>query len=311
MQVTVIIPTFKRIEYLQRAIASVREQTYQDFSCLIVNDYPPDSTLLAEAIAYLGDPRFQLINHETSLGGNAARNTGILAGTGEIIAFLDDDDYWLPDKLQKHLTSHQQNPQAGLVFSGVIKQWNNDVLPAKTFKGRLPEGDVRKAMSQGKFCPRTTSGVTVRRECFELCGLFDSNLISFQDWDMWYRIAHHYDFACIDEALLIFRQHLGDRTSQSRERRLQGLNQLISKWQTDLDNVEEFQTIFLKDTYVSSVYHSILRSQTKIALQDWYTLLKLSRQPSDILILVKLIFMLLVKAKNYSLISRFSTFPAP
>jgi glycosyltransferase involved in cell wall biosynthesis len=311
MQVTVIIPTFKRIEYLQRAIASVREQTYQDFSCLIVNDYPPDSVLLADAIASLADPRFQLINHETSLGGNAARNTGILAGTGEIIAFLDDDDYWLPEKLQKHLACHQQNPQAGLVFSGVIKQWNNDVLPSKTFKGRLPEGNVRKAMSQGKFCPRTTSGVTVRRECFELCGLFDGNLVSFQDWDMWYRIAHHYDFACIDEALLIFRQHLGDRTSQSRERRLQGLNQLISKWQTDFDNVEEFKTIFLKDTYVSSVYHSILRSQTKTALQDWYTLLKLSRQPSDILVLLKLILMLAVQAKNYSLISRFSTFPTP
>lgn len=311
MQVTVIIPTFKRIEYLQQAIASVREQTYQDFSCLIVNDYPPDSVLLAEAIASLADPRFQLINHETSLGGNAARNTGILAGTGEIIAFLDDDDYWLPDKLQKHLACHQQNPQAGLVFSGVIKQWNNDVLPAKTFKGRLPEGGVRKAMSQAKFCPLTTSSVTVRRECFEHCGLFDGNLVSFQDWDMWYRIAHHYDFACIDEALLIFRQHLGDRTSQSRERRLQGLNQLISKWQTDFDNVEEFKTIFLKDTYVSSVYYSILRSQTKTALQDWYTLLKLSRQPSDILVLVKLIFMLVIKAKNYSLISRFSTFPTP
>jgi glycosyltransferase involved in cell wall biosynthesis len=213
VQVTVIIPTFKRIEYLQKAIASVSQQTYQDFNCFIVNDYAPDGSIIAEAIAKLSDSRFQLINHETCLGGNAARNTGIMAGTGQIIAFLDDDDWWLADKLQKHLDVHQQNPQAGLVFSGVIKRWNNDILPGKIHQGKLPQGNVMEAMSLGKFCPRTTSSVTVRRECFERCGLFDGNLVSFQDWDMWYRIAHHYDFACIDEALLIFRQHLGERTS--------------------------------------------------------------------------------------------------
>jgi hypothetical protein len=181
-------------------------------------------------------------------------------------------------------------------------------LPPKTVKGMLPQGNVMQAMSLGKFCPRTTSSVTVRRECFENCGLFDGNLVSFQDWDMWYRIAHHYDFDCIDEALLIFRQHLGDRTSQLQERRLQGLNQLIAKWQFELDNVQKFQTIFLKDTYVSSIYNSILRSQTKTALQDWYTLLKLSRQSSDILLLLKLILMLVINVKNYSRLSGLSDF---
>jgi glycosyltransferase involved in cell wall biosynthesis len=305
MHVTVIIPTFKRIKYLEKAIASVSQQTYQNFSCFIVNDYPPDGARIASAIAKLQDARFHLINHDTSLGGNAARNTGILAGKGEIIAFLDDDDWWLPNKLQKHIEKHQQNPQVGLVFSGVIKQWNDDILPPKTIKGLLPQGNVMKAMSQGKFCPRTTSSVTVRRECFTSCGLFDRDLVSFQDWDMWFRIAHFYDFDCIDEALIVFRQHLGDRTSQLQQRRLQGLEQAIAKWQSELDDVRQFRVIFLKDTYVSSIYNSILRSQTKTALQDWYTLLKLCRQPSDILLLLKLILMLVVKVRNYGYLSEF------
>ena len=306
MQVTVVIPTFKRLQYLQQALKSVCQQTYQDFSCLVVNDYPPDSSAIKKAIATFNDPRLQLINHESSLGGNAARNTGIMAGKGEIIAFLDDDDWWLPDKLQRHIDKHLSNPKAGLVFSGVVKRWNDDILPPKAIAGRLPPDNVVKAMSRGKFCPLTTSSVTVRRECFDRCGLFDGNLISFQDWDMWYRIARHYDFDCINEVLLVFRQHLGDRTSKSRERRLQGLEQLIEKWRSELDDVEQFRKLFVKDTYVSSVYNSILRSQTKMALQDWYTLLKLSSNSSDMVLLLKLMLMLVVNVKNYGRLSGFN-----
>jgi hypothetical protein len=91
-----------------------------------------------------------------------------------------------------------------------------------------------------------------------------------------------------------------------RERRLQGLEQLITKWEFELDNVQEFRNFFLKDTYVASVYNSILRSQTKIAWQDWYKLLKLSRQSSDILLLLKLMLMMVVNVKNYSRLSGFS-----
>ena len=305
MQVTIIIPTFRRLKYLQQAIDSICQQTYRDFICLVVNDYPPDSSAIQKTIAQFNDDRLLLINHDHSSGGNAARNTGIKQGQGEIIAFLDDDDWWLPKKLQRHIDKHQQNPQAGLVFSGLIKRWQDDILPPKTVRATLPKDGVIEAMSKGNFCPRTTSSVTVRRDCFDRCGLFDVNLVSFQDWDMWYRIAHYYDFDCIDEALVVFRQHLGARTSRARELRLQGLKQLIDKWQPSLHDAQQFKTIFLQDTYVSSVYNSILRSQKKAALQDWYTLLKLSKQWSDILVLLKLIFMLVVNVKTYGCISSF------
>ncbi|MGB5634214.1 MAG: glycosyltransferase family A protein [Waterburya sp.] len=304
MQVTVVIPTFKRCDYLSQAINSVCQQTYSNFDCLVVNDYPPDGLIIEKMIASFNDDRLCLINRDRTGGGNAARNTGIMEAQGDIIAFLDDDDCWLPHKLQRHIEQHLANPQAGLVFSGIIKRWENDVIQPKVAKGMLPENGVISAMRQGKFCPVTTSGVTVRRECFTSCGLFDVNLASFQDWDMWYRIALDYDFDCIDEALIIFRQHLGDRTSKTKERRLQGLKQLIAKWQFDLDDAQQFEAIFLKDTYVSSVYNSILRSQKKAALQDWYTLLKLTEGSSDILLLIKLFVMWVIDAKNYGRISK-------
>ena len=304
MQATIVIPTFKRLDYLLQAIDSVCAQTYPNFDCLIVNDYPPDALLLEKAIASFKDQRLHLINREHTGGGNAARNTGISLAQGEIIAFLDDDDCWLPHKLQRHIEQHLANPQAGLVFSGMIKRWENQIIPDKIVQASLPEDGVVSGMRQGKFCPGTTSGVTVRRECFTNCGLFDVNLASFQDWDMWYRIALEYDFDCIDEGLLVFRQHLGDRTSKTKERRLQGLQQLITKWQFDLDDAQQFAAIFIKDTYVSSVYNSILRSQKKAALRDWYTLLKLTKRSSDIFLLIKLIVMWAFNANIYGRISQ-------
>ncbi|MEM8719523.1 MAG: glycosyltransferase family A protein [Cyanobacteria bacterium P01_G01_bin.39] len=303
-QITVVVTTFKRGEYLTQAIASIGQQTYSHFECLIVNDYPPDAAILEQKITSLNDDRFKLINRDRSGGGNAARNTGITAAQGEIIAFLDDDDLWLPQKLQQHLEQHEANPQAGLVFSGILKRWEHQIIPDKRVKAELPSEGVVSAMSQGKFCPVTTSSVTVRRKCFSQCGLFDVNLTSFQDWDMWYRIAREFEFDCIESALTIFRQHLGDRTSKTKTRRLQGLNQLIDKWQFDLDNAQQFEALFIKDTYVNSIYDSILRSQRKAAFQDWYTLLKLSQSKSDILLLIKLMLMWLINAKNYGRLAK-------
>ena len=181
----------------------------------------------------------------------------------------------------------------------MTKRWTDDVIPAYFVRGRLPNEEVATAMRQGKFCPLTTSAVTVRRECFDTCGLFDVELASFQDWDMWYRLAQNYDFDCLQEALIVFRQHLGDRTSKTKARRLLGLQQLIDKWHLELEDPQQFEAIFIKDTYVSSVYDAILRSSKKAALQDWYTLLKLSRITTDFPQLTKLMLMWAIGAKNY------------
>ena len=296
--IAVIIPTFRRLDYLHQAVDSVCRQTYANFECLIVNDYPPDSEALTAKIASFNDDRLRLINRDTTGGGNAARNTGILQAQGEIIAFLDDDDYWLPHKLERHLERHGAT-EASLVFSGLIKRWSEDRIPTHLVKGRLPQEGVVAAMRQGRFCPATTSAVTVRRACFDRCGLFDVDLASFQDWDMWYRLANQYDFDYIESALVVFRQHLGDRTSRTKERRFLGLKQLIAKWQSDLDNPQQFEAFFVKDTYIGSVYNSILRSQKKAAFQDWYTLLTLSKTTADFAQLTKLMIMWTIGAKNY------------
>ena len=288
MEVTIIIPTYKRLHYLSQAIESVVRQTYKNWTCLIINDYPPDGKAIAFLLEEINDPRFILVNLERSQGGNAARNTGIKIAKGDIIAFLDDDDLWLPNKLEKNLERHQQNPEAGLIYSGVKQCWDEETLPSKTTEVTLPDREIAKVMSQGIFCPHSTSAVTVRRQCFEQCGMFDENLISFQDWDMWFRIAQSYSFDCVNSALIIFRQHLGDRTSQSVERRLQGLEQIISKWSPQLVNPQQFRNIFTKEVYITYTNKLILQKKYKEAFTYWQKLLKISNTKKDLLQAIKL-----------------------
>lgn len=191
MKFSVIIPTYNRINLLEKAIESANNQTYQDFEIILVNDNPDEKSKIDFLITKFD--RIQVIHHESSKGGNAARNTGILHSQGELIAFLDDDDIWLPEKLALHLKEHEQNPAAGLVFSDCLYIYNNKNITDHVYSPKVPH-NVIDAMGKASFCPATSSIVSIRRECVEKCGLFDESLVSFQDWDYWFRIAHVFQF---------------------------------------------------------------------------------------------------------------------
>ncbi|VEP13235.1 putative Glycosyl transferase [Hyella patelloides LEGE 07179] len=302
MKVTVIVPTFKRLDYLQQALNSVSQQTYQHFNCLVVNDYPPDASAIQSILSKMQDSRFVLINQRHSQGGNAARNTGIKQADGDIIAFLDDDDLWLPNKLLQHIQKHQSNPNAGLIYSGFIKRWDRNELPPQVVSAKFPQQDIVTAMNLGRFCPITTSSVTVVNSCFTKCGLFDENLVSFQDWDMWYRIALENDFDCIPEPLIVFRQHFSTRTSQTIDRRLKGLEQVINKWHDSLTDTLEFKRIFLNDLYFNLIRNLILTKQRAATISHWTTLLMLSKTKKEIVETFKLLFMFLLTPNRYIMI---------
>ncbi|MFB6150293.1 MAG: glycosyltransferase family 2 protein [Haloarculaceae archaeon] len=99
--VTVVIPTYNRAEVLPRAVDSVLAQSYEDFELLVVDDGSTDRT--AAALAAYDDPRLRVVTHGDNRGANAARNTGIAEASGEYVAFLDSDDSWAPEKLERQL----------------------------------------------------------------------------------------------------------------------------------------------------------------------------------------------------------------
>ncbi|GAA4903525.1 glycosyltransferase family A protein [Mucilaginibacter defluvii] len=244
MKFSVIIPTYNRPAFLKEALQSVAEQTYTDYEVVVINDHQPDQEEVDRVCAQF--EKVRVIHHEQSKGGNAARNTGIKNSDGSLIAFLDDDDLWLPNKLEEHYKTHNSAPEIGLVYSNCIMF--SDESPALSEAKRDLPTDVLNAMRKGDFCPITTTSVTVTKKAIEESGLFDENLVSFQDWDMWFRIAHQYKFAHIDKSLIKFREHFGERTSKSIDKRLKGLGQVVQKWKAKVD-MSAFNKIFLRRTY--------------------------------------------------------------
>jgi glycosyltransferase involved in cell wall biosynthesis len=208
VKVSTIIPTYNRSGELLATVESALAQTYPDFEVIVVNDGSDDDT--REVAEGIDDPRVTVIHHPHNRGVAAARNTGIGAARGVLLAFLDDDDRWMPDKLAKQVPLFA-DPAIGLVYCGVAivdergkVAWQ--VLPTR-------RGDIYKALLFKNY-PLTGSVVVTRRACFEQLGTFDQKLPPFEDHDMWLRIARRYRVDFVPEALTLFAGFWHDRLNR-------------------------------------------------------------------------------------------------
>ena len=269
MLFSVIIPTYNRLDLLEKAIKSVSNQTYNNYEIIVVNDNPGEEHNVNALISKY--EKTKVYHHSYSKGGNAARNTGILNSSGDFIAFLDDDDVWLPEKLSAHLKQHQEKPNAGLVYSDCLYVYNNKLLPDTLYSAPVPV-NVTEQMGRAKFCPATSSIVSIKKECVEQCGMFDESLVSFQDWDYWFRIAHNYIFMHIPTVLVHYTQHLGDRTSQNEDKRRKGLNQICDKWKKEI-NVTQFKKNSIISIYYKNSRNALLSGAKLTAVKESFKLL--------------------------------------
>src|SRR5438067_9202421 len=188
---SVIIPTYNRAEFLRLAIISILNQTFQNFEIIVIDDAAQDYT--REVVNSLSDKRIRYIRHEENKGVSAARNTGVANSKGGYIAFLDDDDEWFPEKLQKQFDLLEAcPPTTGVVYTGilVVEESSRKIL-AKHFPKR--RGNVfEEILTQNRIAQ--TSTFFLRKECFEKAGLFDESLDFGEDHDMWLRISKEFQF---------------------------------------------------------------------------------------------------------------------
>jgi len=218
-KVSVIIPTHNRAECLRSAITSVLNQTFQNFEIIVIDDASRDHT--QEVIADLNNARIKVIHNQVSKGAAGSRNIGIMKSSGEYVAFLDDDDEWLPEKLkiQTYLLDSSP-PEVGGVCTGrfIIEKTDGRVL--SMYNPEISD------LSKGNFI--TTSSLLLRRDCFEKCGLFDESMPTCSDYDMWIRISKHFSFKIIKNALVNYSIH-EDRLTSNYEKRARGLEILVEK----------------------------------------------------------------------------------
>jgi glycosyltransferase involved in cell wall biosynthesis len=215
----VIIPTHNRAEFLRSAITSVLNQTFQDFEVIIIDDVSNDNT--KEVIANFNDTRIKVIHNQVSKGAAGSRNIGIINTNCEYIAFLDDDDEWLPEKLKIQTCLLDDSPlEVGGVCTGCF---TIEKVSGKISSVDKPEiNDLYK----GNFI--TTSSVLLRRACFEKCGLFDESMPTGSDYDMWIRISKIFSFETIKNTLVKYHIH-ENRLTLNHEKKIKGIEILFKK----------------------------------------------------------------------------------
>lgn len=210
--VSVVLTTYNRQEFLPDAIKTVIEQTYDEIELVIVDDNSPESPRdIVENASTEGLRDVVFVRHKENRGASAARNTGIERASGEIIAFLDDDDRWKPTKIERQVDVLQNaNSSVGAVYTG-MRTFATDGSTI-TIQRVDKEGDLRKAFLCG-FTPPFSS-VVVKREVAADAGPFDEELPSWNDREWLLRAAQHGEFRVID-APLVFSQREDGRDQLS------------------------------------------------------------------------------------------------
>ena len=214
--VGVIIPAFNAARYLPVALESVASQTFEDWQVLLVDDGSTDDTseIVAPFLARFGT-KMKYIRQQNR-GLPAARNTAIRESTTELLALLDADDVWLPNRLEDTVKALRDNARAGLVY-GLITMIDQNGTISSTWPGnpKHAHGFIAPQIYMRTVdlpCPT----VLFRRKCIEDVGLFDESMRATEDRDLWLRIALKYEVACVPKVLAYYRHSPNSMSSDPR-----------------------------------------------------------------------------------------------
>lgn len=199
--VSAVIPAYNCGAYIGRAIESVLTQTYRDIECIVINDGSTDDTA---TVARSYGERVVFV-HQPNGGASAARNTGIRQARGELLAFLDADDYWLPTKTANQVQVFRENPKLVLVSSGFA--WTAPTRAAPTVSPPYDAATVHIFSGYAQLLRDPYLGtptVMVTAEAARRIGGFDTSLPVGEDVDFYFRLCDMHPYARIDQCLAVF-----------------------------------------------------------------------------------------------------------
>ncbi len=204
--VSIVIPTYERPELLDRLLRSIAQQTYRDFEVIVVDDASSCCEANLRVIGLFGgifDCLRYVCNRE-NMGAPWSRNRGIELAQGELIAFVDDDDEWMSEKLHKQVQLFLQSSDK----LGIVYTWTQAVKDERVcweYKENISGHAIREILTE---CFIPSPSVLVRRSALYDAGLFDPFLPSCQDWDMWTRILEKgYHCDVVPSFLTIYHKH--------------------------------------------------------------------------------------------------------
>jgi glycosyltransferase involved in cell wall biosynthesis len=211
--ISVIIPAFNRAATIRRAIESVQAQYFADFEVIVVDDASTDDT--REVVLSVNEPRLRLVVRQVNGGASAARNSGIRASRADLIAFLDSDDAWKPEKLHRQFEAMSLPSSRPVSCTGAVIHLLDH---GETRIKRLEDTSdwARRLAMECDLSPGSTQ--MTARAIFDEIGLFDETLPRFEDWDWLLRYTRSKPILAISEPLAEVynrRGRLGDTVERS------------------------------------------------------------------------------------------------
>ncbi len=250
--VTVITANYNCGIFLREALESVLNQTHQNIEYIVVDDGSTDNSKsiineFSEKSTFI-KPIF--LKENTGVAN--ARNQGLIKATGTYITFLDADDYWSPNKISKQLEVFRKYPEAGLVSAAVqhISAQGEYLVDKKNLKrNNVKQGRISLKDYLSSSTPTSINSMT-RKECIEKVGMFNTDYVIGEDYELWMRIINHYEYYYIDIPLSFYRMHDKNAIKNklyNRQSKLKILEDILKKnpgYTTLLDN--DFQTILIR-----------------------------------------------------------------
>lgn len=227
--VSVVMPTYNRASFLDEAIGSVRDQSWKNWELLLVDDRSTDGTAELVSAMAAREPRIRYLKNDRTPGSGGARNRGIAEAQGDFVAFLDSDDRWYPQHLERVLARFAAHPDVSLVgcdhcrinrASGerktaseymfeLIEIWEKDPIARGIMRGDEIRRDIQEICRREQFVTFViaeilwlqTSTVVIRREVFDEVGAFNEQLPRTEDYDLWLRISARFRIGFEPEVL--------------------------------------------------------------------------------------------------------------
>lgn len=247
--VSVVIPVYNAANYISEAVQSVWRQELEPLEVIVVDDGSNDGTdLVLQELAKKGPLRYF---HQTNGGRSAARNRGIQESEGDWIAFLDADDYWLPDKLQAQF--QEIGKEDDFAYCGTLLY--NDSGDVLAVRPAVPSQTLLNDLLWGTRL--STSTVLVRHSTFAKIGLFDEMLLIGEDWDLFLRLAMNGNGRCIEAPLVVMRASNWDDKYTMPQYETALIRSLVRLFQS-LKDREDLRPIDRQRRQVFSWHYSVL-----------------------------------------------------
>jgi glycosyltransferase involved in cell wall biosynthesis len=237
--VSVIIPTYKRPDVLERAIDSVLNQTYERIEVIVVDDNAPytSSRVETELVMgkYKGNGKVKYIQHPENRNGSAARNTGISQANGKYIAFLDDDDEFLERKLELQVLRLEELGESwGVCYTHFVRK-KNGLLLDRGIEQR--EGLLTAEILKGSFYISAGSNLLVRKDLVETIGGFNESFPRRQDLEFLVRLSQLTQIACVPIICLVVHKDNSTSVIRTAESYLHNTHVYLESFSEYIDNL--------------------------------------------------------------------------